>query len=220
MDLAYADLGEYKAEIKEESEANDKRHTRDLLEASRVIDRLCGKEDGEFASVTATRYFDGPTPDDSARRALEDLALYEAWLLTADATQRLYIDPLLEVTTLKTDEDGDGVFETTWSADDYILYPLNTTPKTLIRANPVTGTHSFPVGLRRVELVGSWGESSITPRPIQKATRLLARRYAVRPNTPEGIVSGNEDMMALGAADPDIMTILKAGRYLRVGGFS
>lgn len=218
-DVAYADLGEYKAEINETSTANDKRHMRDLLEASRVIDRLCGRDDGEFASVTETRYFDGPGSDGGGTSALEAMA-WETWWLTTPATQRLVIDPLLTLTTLKTDEDGDGVFETTWGTDDYILYPLNGSPKLAIRVNPVTGDLSFPSGLRRVEIAGSWGDSANAPRPIQKAVRLLARRYSVRPNTPEGIATGNEDMMALGVVDPDIMTILKSGRYLRLGGFS
>ena len=37
----------------------------------------------------------------------------------------LYVDDLLTVTALKTDDNNDGTYETTWTTDDYWLEPRN-----------------------------------------------------------------------------------------------
>lgn len=93
---------------------------------------------------------------------------------------------LVSVTTLKTDEDGDGVFETTWSASDYELQPVNAAlevqpmPYTSIAA---VGNRLFPVayvaaGARthRVELAGVLGWPSL-PAPVTEAAAILAGDY-------------------------------------------
>lgn len=63
-------------------------------------------------------------------------------------------------TSLKTDADGDGVYETTWAASDYTLLPLNAVaderPYTKIETAP-KGTHAFPLITASVEIVGRWG---------------------------------------------------------------
>jgi len=67
---------------------------------------------------------------------------------------------LLAVTTLKTDADGNGVYETTWAASDYTLMPLNAVPDerpyTKIQTAPA-GTHAFPLFTASVEIIGKWG---------------------------------------------------------------
>jgi hypothetical protein len=97
----------------------------------------------------------------------------------------LKIPDLVSVTTLKTDEDGDGVFETTWSASDYQLRPVNaqallvkkpyTEIKALARTFPVV---SYAPGVRveRVEIVGVWGWPAV-PAPITEAAKILAGDY-------------------------------------------
>lgn len=191
----YADLEEYKAEIKEESDDFDAVHARDLLEASRVFDRLCGAPVDYFAAATATKLFD------------------------VDSSAKLWIPPLQTVTTLKTDDDGDGVYEVTWAVTDYRLYPLAGPPYTEIRVHDTTGRYRFPRGDARAQIVGVWGEVATgAPRPVQKAVRLLANRYRVRPNTPEALLAGTENMMALGEMDPDVKLIIEKGKYM-VGGF-
>ena len=41
-------------------------------------------------------------------------------------------DDIISITTLATDEDGDGTHEVTWATTDYLLVPFNKTPKTTI----------------------------------------------------------------------------------------
>lgn len=190
----YGDLTSFKAEINETGSTNDTRLTQALREASRVWDRLCNVPAGYFAGEAsgAIRYLDVPDT----------------------ATVSIQIPPAMAITAVATDEDGDRTYEVTWSALlDYRLYPLDGPPYTELRRDTVNGRYAFPVGDARLKLTGTMGSASAVPLPVQRAVRLLANRYRVRPNTPEGIASGNENMMALAAVDPDIKTILMQGRY-------
>ena len=116
-------------------------YLRKLLEsASREIDRLCERY---FYCVTGTRYYDG-------------------------AGRKLFIrDDLLYITSLATDEDGDGTYENTFETSDYIAYPLNTFPKTRLELASGGNYGSFASGiLNGVKLVGIFGYGdgiSITP---------------------------------------------------------
>jgi len=75
-----------------------------------------------------------------------------------DGAKTLWIDDLLSVTTLKTDEDGDATYENELETTDYILYPLNLYPKTRIEINPNGDYSSFASGVRKgVEIAGIWG---------------------------------------------------------------
>ena len=107
-----------------------------VIEAvSREIDQYCGRW---FYPVTQTRYF------------------------TPASTRRILVDDLLAVTSLKTDEDGDRTYETTWAAGDYDLMPLNALlgsppePYWEIRTTP-DGDYAFPCVARGVEIAGRWG---------------------------------------------------------------
>lgn len=92
---------------------------------------------------------------------------------------------LVSVTTLKTDDDGDGVYETTWLTSDYELQPvgadvqLQPQPYTSIAA---VGTRLFPVTTSRTgrryraqaAVVAGWPS---LPAPIAEAAGLLATDY-------------------------------------------
>jgi len=192
----YASLAQYKGEIGETSSDNDARHMADLAEASRVIDRLCRVPAGRFAPTAAgvARTFD----------------------VSSAQAMRMSLPPVYSVSAVKTDEDGDRTFETTLASTDYRLYPLDGPPYTSIRVDDAQGNYTFPVGQARVQITGQWGEALTVPLPIQRATRLLAGRYRVRPNTPEALMAGTNNMMALGQHDPDVLTILRDGGYINV----
>lgn len=97
----------------------------------------------------------------------------------------LAVPDLVSITTLKTDTSGDGTFETTWSASDYLLLPANAAvelepqPYDEIRA---VGSLRFPVvwwatGRReRVEIAGVWGWPAV-PEPVAEAARIIAADY-------------------------------------------
>jgi hypothetical protein len=110
---------------------------RKIVEASsRSIDNYCNRT---FIVSSGTKYFDGAVT--------------------------LWTPDLLSITTLKTDEDGDGTFENTLTTDDYILYGigledrLNTYPKTEIVINYSLGDYgSFASGVQKgVQIAGVWG---------------------------------------------------------------
>ncbi len=120
------------------------------------------------------RYFTGTPTTDAARDVLIENAIeaasrqIDAWtgqqfypmmatkVFTARDDDRLRIVPLLSVTTLKTDEDGDRTYETTWDTTDYDLLPYNAPPYQWIEIAP-NGLHVFPLVRKGVQIVGTWG---------------------------------------------------------------
>ena len=136
---SYATLTELKAILGITSTTDDTVMRKILEAASRSIESYCNRR---FYSTTETKYFDGA--------------------LT------LWIPDLLSITTLKTDEDGDGTFENTFQVAtapvDYLLYgggledSLNLYPKIRIEINPDGDYGSFANGVKKgVEIAGVWG---------------------------------------------------------------
>ncbi len=97
---------------------------------SRWIDRRCGRK---FYPIVEKRYF------------------------TALDGEEIFIDDLITVTTLKTDEDADRTYETTWATTDYDLLPDNepgSYNQIMITPN---GNNAFPTNTRKgVEIDGVW----------------------------------------------------------------
>jgi hypothetical protein len=95
----------------------------------------------------------------------------------------LEVPDLVSVTSLKTDTDGDGVFETTWSTTDYQLLPVNAAveaepaPYTDVKA---IGSYTFPVACtgrtNRVQIEGVWGWPAV-PESVIEAAKILAGDY-------------------------------------------
>ena len=115
-----------------------------LVEAmSRSIDRYCGRH---FYALSATRTFNG------------DGGLY------------LLIPDLIAIDTsgLKTDDNKDRTFETTWATTDYMLLPNNADPTTRENAESRpymkiwvdvdAGTEDvWTQGRQTVQIAGQWG---------------------------------------------------------------
>src|SRR3990167_625117 len=94
---------------------------------SREIDRHCRRR---FYGVSETRYY---TPVDYAKLDIDDVG-------TSGSI------------TLKTDEDGDRTYETTWASTDYDLWPYNAAPYMEIHVTP-QGDNAWPVKVAKsVEL--------------------------------------------------------------------
>jgi hypothetical protein len=140
MTNAYADLTTLKSSgaLNITGAAFDARLLALLENVSRWIDSYCNRH---FYVLNAARRFD------------------------SDGGEQLLLPDLISVTSLKTDEDRDGVFELTWSSDDYLLYPQNAEPQqpwgrpySRALVNPATGTRAaFPAGKSTVEITGKWG---------------------------------------------------------------
>jgi hypothetical protein len=163
---------------------------------SRLIDALCNRV--FFASaIEEARYF---SPTD--------------WFTC-------FTDDIQSITTLKTDEDGDGTYETTWALTDYRLQPLNRvaniTPATWLETKP-NGQHFFPLQSGSVEITGKFGFCLLANVPdiIKEACYIQSHRVWSRKDAPFGVTgsAGMGQVMAITKLDPDVELMLEP--YLRV----
>ena len=128
----YVDLKTLKAVVGESTTTNDASLLAAAEDASRYVDQHCARR---FYVQTATRYY------------------------TARNPCVIDVDDLLAVTTLKTDSDGDRVYDETWAATDYDLTAgddYNAWPKWRVSVTP-DGDYHFPRYQRGVQIAGSWG---------------------------------------------------------------
>lgn len=118
------------------------------------------------------------------------------------------IDDLASLTTLKTDPNGDGTYLYSWASTDYLLVPYNAAangqPYTHIETTPL-GAYRFPVypatttRRSRVQVVGSFGYSSTTPKAIAETCLLASARVWMRKDLVFGI-SGSAELGTLQVA--------------------
>ena len=136
---AYASISDVKGVLGITATTDDTMIRKIVEASSRSIDSYCNRI---FAVQSATKYFNGAVT--------------------------LWIPDLLSITTLKTDEDGDGAYEntldTTFATGDVIPYgvgvedTLNTFPKVRLEINPEGDYGSFASGVKKgVEIAGIWG---------------------------------------------------------------
>jgi hypothetical protein len=120
----------------------------------------------------------------------------------------LPIDDAVSITALNVDYDGDGVFETAWTAGvDYELafgmYEFNqmvtgeARPYTLVRViNAAGGGRFFPFTwpfsrLDRIQIVGTWGWPQV-PYGVKQATMQLAAEFFKLKDAPFGLAGTSE----------------------------
>ena len=179
----YITLEEVAAELNIENDEKDFIIYSHIIRASDMIDRHCHRA---FGQVTEARYFDG----DSAP---------------------LFIDDLVSVTTLKLDEDGDGVYESTMLPADYVLEPYNEIPKRQVRLSANSDYGSFAGGIRKgVEITGKWGYSTV-PSVVNEACLIQVSRWYKRRDTGYAVVVGGPEtgeIIMYHGLDPDIKNLL------------
>lgn len=182
-------------------------------------------------ALTGTQFSD---PDlqrglESASRAIDQMCERRFWTTTSDETR--YFSPrnsgwldagdIVSITTLKTDDAGDGTFENTWTANtDYILEPLNAAldsePYTLIRRHP-NASYYWPIGYpRSVQIVGKFGWSAVPPE-IEQAAYIIAAQLVQRARSaPFGVVGvGLDTQTAVRIARVDPQVAALVGPYMR-----
>lgn len=188
----YATLAELKTYLGITDSVDDTNLEAAVEAASRAIDFECRRV---FYATSATRYF------------------------TAEAGDLLVLpDDLLSVTTLKTDDDADRVYETTWATTDYDLEPVNSTPYTRVHLSPL-GRYAFPTQRRGVEIVGSWGHNATGAYPdaVNQACLLMASRYFKRKDAPFGVTGTPEiGLMRIPAKDADVRALLAPFRRVEL----
>ena len=133
----YAPLSELKSRLSVQSSDYDGTMWQLLHVASRLIDRHCNRR---FYVRTASRRFD-----------------------VGDVSGFSVVD-LISVNQIVEDWDGDGVYETTRSRSEYLLYPLDAEPESphgcgfmRVRDNFKRSMRGFPIGRATVQVNARWG---------------------------------------------------------------
>lgn len=161
--------------------------------ASRLIDQDCGRT---FASSTATKR------------------------LACDGGDTLLVPDLVSVTTLKVDDDADGIYENVLTAADYELNTWNETDtrwpyEFIVRLDTWWPRRNWAGRRRLVEINGTWGWSTV-PAEIKQATLILAARLVQRSNAALG-VQGVSDFgpFSIRTNDPDYQHLIS--RFVKIG---
>lgn len=137
-------------------------------------------------------------------------------------TGQLDVDPISTTTGLivKTDDNADGTFETTWTLDtDYRLEPINAAafgePWTRLVA---LGTRWFPKIQYRpgVQVTAKYGwPGGTAPSAVKNAALIQASRLWKRKDAPFGVAGSVEfgsEMRLLAKLDPDVESLLRPYR--------
>lgn len=148
------------------------------------------------------------------RRFYPDADANQVRVYTPSYVNHLYIDDLVTLTTLKTDDAGDGTYENTWTAADYVLWPSNadvdSEPWTQIRARR-NGSFSFPCGYdESVQVTGKFGWNAV-PAEVKLATKMMSARYVKRVReAPTGVAGFGMDgaVVRIQSIDVDVEDLL------------
>jgi len=195
---AYCSLADVKAALRIADTLDDVLLETSINSASRLIDNYCNRSFYQGASSSEVRYYATSDP-------------YQIW-----------IDDLVSLTSLDTDNNGDKTYETNWVATDYELAPINGlsngfySPYTGIRA---IGGQTFPVAdlESAVRVTGRFGWSSV-PDAIKQATIIQASRLFKRLESPLGVagVSDIGIMRVTRSIDGDVAQLIDPFRQMRI----
>lgn len=141
----------------------------------------------------------------------------ETRYFTADERNKLFIDDLLSVTSLCTDDDGDRTYGTTWATTDYDLLPFNAAldyrPYRWIETTP-SGDYYFPLYRKAVRIIGKFGFCTKVNQPelIRRACILQSSRIYKRSDAPFGVISNplGGSMQLLKDVDPDVEQMIRS----------
>jgi hypothetical protein len=170
--MSYATLAEFKAAVGI-TDSTDDGALQSVLDATdTLIDLYCDRKTG-FGTASETRYY------------------------TAEDYEYVLTDDLVSVTTLQTDDDANGTYETTWtSGTDYVLAPRNAAldgfPYTEIDTS-VTWPRNFPKDVYLgVKVVGVFGFPSV-PAAVKQAEIIQAGAVWNSRTAPFGVI-GSADL--------------------------
>ena len=170
--MSYATLAQFKAAVGI-TDSTDDTALQNVLDATdTLIDLYCDRKTG-FGTATETRYY------------------------TAEDYQYVLTDDLVSVTTLQTDDDANGTYETTWTAGtDYVLAPANAAldgfPYTEIDTS-VSWPRNFPKDVYRgVKVVGVFGFPSVPAAVVQSEIIQAGAVWSSR-TSPFGVI-GSADL--------------------------
>ena len=198
--MSYATLSEFKAAVGI-TDSTDDTALQSVLDATdTLIDLYCDRKTG-FGTASETRYY------------------------TAEDYQYVLTDDLVSITTLQTDDDANGTYETTWtSGTDYVLAPRNAAldgfPYTEIDTS-VTWPRNFPKDVYLgVKVVGVFGFPAV-PAAVKQAEIIQAGAVWNSRTAPFGVI-GSADLGGIlrmsRALHPEAALILEP--YRKRGGLA
>jgi hypothetical protein len=170
--MSYATLAQFKAAVGITDNTDDTALQNVLDATDTLIDLYCDRKTG-FGTASETRYY------------------------TAEDYQYVLTDDLVSVTTLQTDDDANGTYETTWtSGTDFVLAPRNAAldgfPYTEIDTS-VTWPRNFPKDVYLgVKVVGVFGFPSV-PSAVVQAEIIQAGAVWNSRTAPFGVI-GSADL--------------------------
>jgi hypothetical protein len=200
----YASLSQVKAAARITDAVDDTLLELSIESASRMIDQHCGRR--FFTNGTETRVF---VADNAFICQVDDVAG--------------------TAITVKTSDDLDGVYDTTWTASDFQAEPLNRNvngiefPTTRLRA---VGDYLFPVGWHRsnlgeagVQVTAQFGFGTAVPTDITHATMIASLRLFKRFDSVLGVAGIGPDMgvVRVSRVDADVAALLAPFRKHPVG---
>ena len=170
--MSYASLSQFKAAVGI-TDTTDDAALQNVLDATdTLIDLYCDRKTG-FGTASETRYY------------------------TAEDYQYVLTDDLVSVTTLQTDDDANGTYETTWtSGTDFVLAPRNAAldgfPYTEIDTS-VTWPRNFPKDVYLgVKVTGVFGFPAV-PSAVVQAEIIQAGAVWNSRTAPFGVI-GSADL--------------------------
>ena len=171
--MSYATLAQFKQSIGiGTADITDDTALQSVLDATdALIDLYTDRKQG-FGTATETRYY------------------------TAGDWSYILTDDLVSVSSLQTDDDGDGTYETTWaSGTDFVLAPRNAAldgwPYTEIDTS-TAAPRAFPVGVYLgTKVTGVFGWPSV-PQSVVQAALIQANAVWMSRSSGFGIIGSQE----------------------------
>jgi hypothetical protein len=165
---------------------------------SRMIDKACIRQPGEFATGTAgsVRYFDG------------------------SGNACLWVDEMAGVPSLvEVAEVGDLTNYTAWASNDYMVWPYNNPPYTRLDIDLMRGVKAlwtrYP---RSVKITAPWGFSTTVPEDLEQAVITQVVRWFKRGQqgfSDVGAIAELGQLRYVQKLDPDVEMILDSPGYVR-----
>jgi hypothetical protein len=171
--MSYATLAEFKSSIGITDSTDDTALQSVLDSADQLINNYVDTKVGFGVTSSQTRYY------------------------TADRFDFVLTDPIVSVSQLATDINGDGTYSQVWTSNDYILAPrnaaLDSRPYTEIDTSPFSNAdYSFPVGYLEVKVTGVFGWPSV-PAAVKQAALIQAGAIWASRSAAFGII-GSESL--------------------------
>lgn len=192
--MSYATLAEFKSAVGITDSADDTALQSVLDATDALIDNYTDRAAG-FGTASQTRYY------------------------TAEDFSYVLVDDLVSVSSLTTDDNGDGTYETTWTLNtDYVFAPANNAldgwPYTSIETS-VTWPKNFPKGVYRgVKVIGVFGWPAV-PSAVKQAAIIQAGAVWSSRTSPFGVI-GSQDLGGIlrqtRALHPESQVLLEAFR--------